>query len=387
MKKITNILNPERAYSFEAISKAKELGFSKSLALVKKSGLRGRGGAGFPTGLKWELAASGKETVKYVVCNAHEGEPFTLKDQFLLENFPHLVLGGMIVAANLLDAKDIYIGINKKYKKGATAFSDEVKAFRQKGYLKDIKVNIILCENFYVGGEESALLNEIEGKRVEPRHKIPFVCNCGLFQKPTLVNNAETFANIPFIFNEGPVSFGNHGTQASPGQKLATIAGDVNEPGVYEIEMGTKLKDVIELAGGPKGKIKFVLTGGYSGTVVLPSSLTIPFEFDSISSGVALGAGTIIVYNENTNLKDCLRDWFSFYKNESCGKCTPCREGTTRLTEIISKKENKISKADYEKIDELFLALENSSFCGLGTSVPIASRGLLEKFGKELIGS
>lgn len=385
MKSENNIFRVQGDFALGAVSRAKKLGSEKVISEIKKSGLRGRGGAGFPTGTKWEATSCNKNKIKYVVCNAHEGEPQTLKDQFLLENFSHLVLGGMIIAANVIGAKEIYLAVNKRYKEQIKQFKNEIGMFKRKKVLKNISVKIVECENFYVGGEESALLNEIEGRRIEPRQKIPFVCNVGLFGKPTIVNNVETFANVPFIINEGEKKYKKHGTKYSPGQKLVTISGDVKSPGVYEIELGTKLKDIINLAGGAKGKIKFVLTGGYSGTVVTPAKLNTSFEFDSFADGVALGAGTVIVYNDKTNLRNCLKDWLTFYKNESCGQCTPCREGTYRLWEIINKREDKISRSDKNKIDELFFVLENSSFCAFGSSVPMATKGLLEKFEKELI--
>jgi len=380
-----NIFSLDKKYAFLAISKVVKLKGSQIINIVKTSGLRGQGGAGFPTGIKWATASCGNDPEKYVIANGHEGEPHTLKDMFLLENFPHLVLAGMIIAAKAIEAKKVYLVINKKYTKARKNFLKEIIFFKKKELLKDLHVDVVEAQNYYVGGEESSLINEIEGKRIEPRLKYPLVCNSGLFGKPTIVNNVETLANLPFIFNEKIASYKKLGSKYSPGKKLVTISGTVENPGVYEIELGMRLKDVISLAGSDFKNIKFALTGGFSGTVVLPSKFKTPFDFDSFTDGVFLGSGTIIVYDKKVNLKECLKSWLGFFKEESCGQCTPCREGSFRLWEIVNKKGNKISKEDKEKMDEIFFALKSSSFCALGSLIPEVLQGLIEKFKKEII--
>lgn len=378
------ILQEEKKYAFLAIDKARKLGPKRVILELKKSLLRGRGGAGFPTGLKWEATFCDKADIKYVVCNAHEGEPQTLKDEFILENFSHLVLSGIIIAAQTIGAKKAFIVLNSSYKNAHQLLKKEIKNFSRKGKLYGLKIEIVLAQSFYIGGEESSLLNEIEKKRVEPRQKPPFVCNIGLYGAPTIVNNVETFSNIPFIISEGHNAYKKIGSKNSPGKKIVTISGNVKNPGVYEIELGMKLKDVIALAGADFPDIKFVLTGGYSGTIVLPNKLNISFDFDSLAQGVALGAGTIVVYNKKTDSRKCLREWLSFFAQESCGQCTPCREGLTRAYEIVSKK-GRLNSEDEKKLLELFDALKESSFCPLGSGAPTASEKLLQAFRKELI--
>ena len=378
-------LNKDRKFIFKALEKAKKTKPEALIKELKNSGLRGRGGAGFPTGFKWECVFFEKESPKYVVCNAHEGEPKTLKDKYLLKKFPHLVLGGMVIAAYTLGSKDLYITIKETYKKAQKTFKKEISIFKRKGFLKNINITVLPAKLGYIGGEESALLYEIEGKRIEPRQKPPFVSSVGLFLKPTLINNVESFANIPYIIYVGVKEFKKFGTKNSPGKKMITVAGDVGKPGVYEIEFGETINNILKIADGPLGKIKFALTGGYAGTVVLPKFFNTPFEFDSFQCGVCVGAGTIIFYNEKTNLSDCLKTWLSFFRKESCGQCTPCREGTFKAYEIVSKIKGKISPKDLEKIEELFFAMNNSSFCPLGCSVSLASSGLLKSFKKELV--
>ena len=379
------IFSEDKNLCFNALKKAQKMGPASVIAEIKISGLRGRGGAGFPTGLKWEIVNQEQNKPKYVACNAHEGETETLKDKYILENFPHLVLGGMLIAAEALDASEIFIAVKETYKEAIKIFKKEVAIFQKKGFLKSIKIIVLPAKLGYVGGEESAVLNEIEGKRIEPRPKPPFVASIGLFNKPTLINNVETFANIPYIVNRGSQEFRKFGTEGSPGQKLITVARDVKKPGIYGIEFGKTLNDILELAGGPKGKIKFVLTGGFAGTVVPPGKFNIPFEYDSFGRGVAVGAGTIIFYNDKRNLLSSMKEWLEFFKNESCGQCTPCREGTFRLYEIVTGAKNKLSKKDVQKMEDIFEALDNSSFCPLGMSVSMAPKGLLAYFRKELV--
>lgn len=375
----------DRKFVFKALKKAKFLIPDKIISEVKASGLRGRGGAGFPAGLKWELVSKENSTPKYIVCNAHEGEPETLKDKYLLENFPYLVLGGMLIAAKAINSKDLFITIKKTYKKAIVNLKKEILNLKKAGLLKDLKITIFPAELGYIGGEETALLNELEGKRIEPRIKPPFVSQAGLFRKPTIVNNVESFANTPFIIAKGAKEFRKFGTKNSPGKKLITVSGNVKNPGVYEIEFGQTLNEILEIVGKAKGKIKFALTGGFAGTVVTPEKFDIPFEYDSGRLGVCVGAGTIIFYNEKTNLLGALKTWLEFFKDQSCGQCTPCREGTFRLYEIIKNSKDKISQKDFEKIKDLFFSLENSSFCPLGVSASMAARGLIKAFYKELV--
>lgn len=389
------IFEKDKSKVYEILKKAENLSPSSIISEVKNSGLRGRGGAGFPTGLKWELVSKEKAVPKYIVCNAHEGEPETKKDKYILENYPHLVLAGILIAGKALNVKKAYIALNPDYKKANSLLKKELS---QLPGSVPCKIEVVLVEHGYIGGEESGALNEIEGKRIEPRQKPPFVSTIGLFGKPTLINNVETFANIPFIVSEGALNFKKFGTKNSPGEKLITVSGDVKKPGVYKINFGQNLNDVLKIAGGPastrvgsstrgwsKGKIKFALTGGFSGLVATPNKFCIPYEYDAFSKGVCVGAGTIIFYNEKTNLLGEMKKWLNFYKEQSCGQCTPCREGTKRLYEIIDRAKNKISKEDLKKIEEIFFALDNSSFCPLGMSVSMATKGLILNFRKELV--
>lgn len=380
-----DIFEKDKNLAFGSIKKAQAMSSSSMISEIKNSGLRGRGGAGFPTGLKWELVFKEKAVPKYIVCNAHEGEPETKKDKYILENYPHLVLAGIIIAAKALNVSKAFIAINPEYKKAISVLKKEIQNFGKEKLFNNLEIIIFPVQHGYIGGEESSALNEIEEKRIEPRQKPPFVSTVGLFGKPTLINNVETFANIPFIISEGAKSFKEIGTKDSPGEKIITVSGAVKNPGVYKINFGQNLNDILKIAGGAKGKIKFALTGGFSGLIVMPNSFEIPYEFGAFFKGLCVGAGTIIFYDKKTNLLGEMKKWLKFYRDESCGQCTPCREGTQRLYEIVLKTKGKISKEDLIRIEEIFYTLDNSSFCPLGISVPMAVKGLINNFRKELV--
>lgn len=377
-----NIFNKDRKIAVDAIKKAKKIGPEKVISQIKLSGLKGRGGAGFLTGLKWELVLKEKNFPKYIVCNAHEGEPATFKDRHILMVYPHLVIGGLIIAANALQVKDVYVSTKETFHEVIKKLKSEIVFFKKQKLLSGLNINILPAKLGYIGGEETALLNEIEGKRVEPRNKPPYVSSRGLYGKPTIVNNVESFANIPFIISKGVKEFKKFGTEKSPGIKVMTITGAVKNPGVKEIEIGKTVNEILSICGGAKGKIKFALSGGYEGTLVLPNQFDIPLDFNS---AIDLGPGNIIFFDQKANLKKNLTKWFRFFAEQSCGQCTPCREGSFRLYEIIIKTGEKIKIQDLKRMEEIFKTLETSSFCPLGLSIPRVTRQFINEFKEELV--
>lgn len=376
---MNNTLTQNKEEIFLLVKKASDFSGEEIINKIKKANIVGMGGAGFPAWIKWDAVKKSVSLVKYVVANGHEGEPYTLKDKFLMGNFPHQVIAGMLIAAKAVSSNNLYIVINGSYKEEFEILKKAIKDFQKENLLGDININISKAEDRYIGGEESALLNELEGKRIQPRLKTPLVCNCGLNGAPTIINNIETYVNVASLILKGAPSYKENN------KKLVTIAGDVKNPGVYEIKIGDSLESAIKLAGGFIGKVKFAIVGGYSGNVIVPQDFKKNLTFKFSTNDIYFGAGTIIVYNHQTKVLDVVKNLFEFYKNESCGQCTPCREGTMRVFEIVVKAKGKISKQDKEKIDELIFSMDSSSFCAFGQCVGMAAKGLFENFGKELL--
>ncbi len=409
-------INPEKIEGYinfggyKTLKKVLTLKPQKIIEIILNSGLRGRSGCGFPTGKKWQLVGFNPEGEKYLICNAHEGEPATFKDKFLLEKNPHLVIEGMIIAAYATGIQKGYIYLNEHYKSASARLEKALKESHKNNFLgKNIlknkfnfEISIVKSLPYYVCGEESVVVETILGNRPEPRIKPPFVGSVGLHNKPTLVNNVETLANVPIILEKGTKEFKKIGTKNSPGTKLITLGGDIKYPGVFEIEMGTKLTNIIyELGGGIKeGKrLKFVQTGGgAAGTVVPPQLLDTALDFDACQKGVALGPGTIVVFDQDTKIIDFLKGIVRFFARESCGKCTPCREGTNRLVKLIEAKGQKTKESTYvtsdmtsaDRLKNIDLILEvcdnlsRSAFCGLGQAAPAPITTVLKWFKNEL---
>jgi len=365
---------------------------------IKESGLRGRGGAGFPTGLKWEFTMKTDADQKYVICNADEGEPGTFKDRLIMEGDPHALVEAMIIAGYAVGATKGYIYIRGEYYGSIQNIQKAIKDAYEYGLLgEDIMgsgftfhLSVRLGAGAYVCGEETALMESIEGKAGRPRLKPPYPPVSGLYSKPTVINNVETFVNVPQIILKGADWFKSIGTENSSGTKVFSLCGNIINRGIVEAPMGTTVRDLIYKYGGgiANGKsLKMVQTGGTAGTFIGPDKLDVPLDFDSMKNyGVSLGSGVILVIDEDSCAVDVLKNAMEFFEHESCGKCTPCREGTKMAVYML----NEISKGRGKK--EYLSALRNiartmldSAFCGLGQSVPVPLNSMLDNFEEEFL--
>jgi len=366
--------------------------------MIKDSNLRGRGGAAFPTGLKWQFVASEKADIKYVICNADEGEPGTFKDKVLLEGCPMQIIEGMMIAAYTVKARKGYIYIRGEYPKSLELLKKSIDILKNEGYLG----NNILGQDFsfdievrsgagaYVCGEETALIESIEGNPGRSRFKPPYPPNNGLWGKPTLVNNVETLANIPLILSNGAEAFKKYGAKSSSGTKLISVCGNVVNKGVYEIEFGTTLKEIIyDICGGIKNnkKLKLVQLGGSSGPCLPKSLLNLKLDFDELKKyDIGLGSGSILVVDETICVLDFIKTITQFFNHESCGKCTTCREGNRHIIKIIDRiTSGNGSKRDLELIENISSIMNKASLCGLGQAAPTAIFTTLKYFNEEYI--
>lgn len=363
---------------------------------LEDSNLRGRGGAAFPTGLKWKFVAMEESDVKYVICNADEGEPGTFKDKILLNGSPMQIIEGMIIAAYAAKASKGYIYIRGEYPKTRKILIEAVGILRDEGYLGDNILGQDFCFDIdirsgagaYVCGEETALIESIEGNPGRSRFKPPYPPSQGLWGKPTLVNNVETLANIPLIFQHGVEEFKKYGTVSSRGTKLISVSGNVVNKGVFEVEFGTTLREIIYgICGGIEKdkKLKFVQLGGSSGACIPESMLDIRLDFDELGKhGIGLGSGAILVVDESTCILDFMKTTIEFFKHESCGKCTPCREGNRHLIKILDRiQKGEGSEKDLELMENISSIMKEASLCGLGQAAPTAVYTTLKYFGDE----
>lgn len=365
---------------------------------VKKSGLRGRGGAGFPAGIKWEGARKAPGDIKYVICNADEGEPGTFKDRLILEGDPHKLLEGMILCAYAIGAKKGFIYIRGEYALSIQRISKAIEDARKYGLLGEN----ILGSNFsfdieikkgagaYVCGEETALIESLEGKRGEPRIKPPYPVTFGLWGKPTVVNNVETLANIPKIILWGAQWFKSFGTPTCPGTKVYTILGHVNFPGLIEVPMGTTLREIIfSFGGGIKNgkKFKAALVGGAAGVFLSDNLLDVKMDYDNLKEyNAILGSGAILVMNEDTDIVDMLYSIIRFFKHESCGQCVPCRVGTEELFEIVTKfKKGEGKESDLNRMVSISQTMFLTSLCPLGQSLILPVKTAIENFKEDFL--
>ena len=362
------------------------------------AGLRGRGGAGFPTGLKWKLCKQNDADQKYVCCNADEGDPGAFMDRSILEGDPHSVIEAMTIAGYAIGATQGYIYIRAEYPSAVHRLQIAINQAREYGLLGknifdsgfDFDLEIRLGAGAFVCGEETALMTSIEGKRGEPRCRPPFPALKGLFQKPTVLNNVETYANIPQIFLKGPQWFRSIGTEKSAGTKVFALGGKINNTGLVEVPMGTTLREVVEEIGGgiPGGhKFKAAQTGGPSGGCIPASLIDTPIDYDSlIAIGSMMGSGGLIVMDETTCMVDIAKFFLEFTVDESCGKCTPCRVGTKRLLEILNKiTSGKGTLEDIDKLEELCYYIKENSLCGLGQTAPNPVLSTLKYYRDEYI--
>jgi NADH-quinone oxidoreductase subunit F len=368
------------------------------VAEVKASGLRGRGGAGFPTGLKWSFMPRALPVQKYLVCNSDEGEPGTCKDRDILAYNPHIVIEGMIIAAYAMGISVGYNYIHGEIFEVYDRFEQALEEARAAGYLGErilgsshsFQLHAHHGFGAYICGEETALLESLEGKKGQPRFKPPFPASFGLYGKPTTINNTETFAAVPWIIRNGGEAYLKCGKPNNGGTKIFSMVGDVERPGNYEIPMGTSFAQLLEMAGGVKGgkKLKAVIPGG-SSAPVLPAGVMLDctMDYDSISkAGSMLGSGAVIVMDETRCMVKSLLRLSYFYSHESCGQCTPCREGTGWLWRLVNRLEHGQGKAeDLALLDSVAENIMGRTICALGDAAAMPVRGMLKHFRDEFV--
>ena len=400
--KNVGLIDPESIEDYIAQDGYQALGLALTqtpeevIKTIMDSGLQGRGGAGFPTGLKWSFVRKAAGTKKYVICNADESEPGTFKDRVLLEGDPHRTIESMLIAAYDVDADEGYIYIRGEFQLALQRLEAAIKQAEEYGFLgKNIfgsglnfRLHVHAGAGAYVCGEETALIESLEGKRGEPRSRPPYPTNEGLWGKPTLINNVETLANIPPIIIHGAEWYRKMGTPSSPGTKVYTILGNVNDKGLIEVPMGITLREIITIyAKGMKdGNFKMAQTGGSGGSIIPSSLQDTPMDFESFKkAGVALGSGALLICNENVCIVDLAKVLINFFRVESCGKCTPCRIGTKRALDILTNISNGQGKMeDLDELENLSHDLIALSNCGLGQTAGTPLKDMLNYFRAEV---
>lgn len=400
MKDATNVEEYQQYSGFEGLRKAINMENATMLDELDKAHLRGRGGAAYPLGKKWRHLYHSKGDTKYIVCNADEGEPGTFKDKALLEKDPLSVIEGMVIAGYLFSAKAGYIYIRGEYRSIQKIFQKALDNAEKAGFLGDsilgikgfnYRITIISGAGAYVCGENSALLNSIEGKTGRPRVKPPHLADVGLYLKPTLVNNVESFAGIPVILRAGGQAYRELGTEDGGGTKLICLSGHIKNCGLYEVNLGTPLKDIIyseEYGGGSStGRpLKFIHFGGQSGPIGAVSKLEeCIYSYEGLwEQDLSIGSGAIVVMDDQVNVVDYLVNVAAFFAHESCGKCTPCRLGTTRILEELEKfNRGEACEEDLERFEKMVMHVTNLSACGLGQSICHPMKSGLTHFPEE----
>jgi NADH-quinone oxidoreductase subunit F len=383
---------------YEAVKKAlKEMKPDEILEEVKAANLRGRGGAGFPAGVKWGFVPKDIDKPKYLCVNADEGEPGTFKDRYIMTHDPHLLIEGIIITSFCVGINTAFIYIRGEYEAVAMRLEQAISEAYEKGFLgKDIlgtgfhlDVYVHRGAGAYICGEETALLESLEGKRGNPRLKPPFPASIGLFGCPTVINNVETVSNIPFIILHGAERFCQEGLPKDGGTRVFGVSGMVKNPGIYELPVGTTLKDIIiQYAGGMKEgkKLKAVIPGGMSAPILKADEIDIKMDFDSLVEAKSmLGSAAIIVIDEETSMLDVLARVTKFYSHESCGQCTPCRIGNSWINKIVRRiAEGKGEKDDLDKITQLANNMLGKTLCPLGDAAAMPILSIIQKFRKEL---
>ena len=359
---------------YDGLRRALDMQPAQVVEMIKASGLVGRGGAAFPTGIKWEGAAAAPGSPKYVVCNADESEPGTFKDRVLLLDDPHSVIEGMLIAGYAVGAGRGYIYVRGEYPYMLPALEGALAEARAAGFLGEhilgsvfsFEVEIRLGAGAYICGEETALFESLEGKRGFPRVKPPFPTTFGVFGKPTVINNVETLFNVPLILKRGVEEYRRTGTEKSPGPKLFCVSGDVARPGVYEVPFGVTLRELLDMAGG--AGMRAVLFGGAAGAFATAKHLDVKLTFEDLrAAGLPLGSGVVMVFDESRDLRDVLRRLGRFFAHESCGKCYPCQMGTQRQREILDRLAgNRLLPGDVERLQDIGWTMTDASLCGLG---------------------
>jgi [NiFe] hydrogenase diaphorase moiety large subunit len=376
-----------RYHPGEGIHRALRMGRESILFEVKTSGLKGRGGAGFPTGTKWMLTAASISDKKFIICNADEGEPGTFKDRVLLLEYPELVFEGMVIAGFAIGAKQGIVYLRGEYEYMHKSLLDYLDMMRKENLLGksiagnkafDFDIKIQLGSGAYVCGEETALIESLEGSRGEPRNRPPYPVNTGFMGHPTVVNNVETLASVPHIITKGGEWFKKYGTDKSTGSKLFSVSGDCEKPGVYELPWGTSIKELLNVVGAKDTKA--VQIGGASGICYPESQFNRVLAYEDAATG-----GSIIVFNKNRDMLKVLKNFMEFFVEESCGQCTPCRIGNVKLLESVEM----IEKGEYtfsyiNNLKELAKTMQVSAKCGLGQSSPNPFLSILENFKDEI---
>ncbi len=399
----SGVVDPERVESYIAADGYQalhevlnEMTPKEVVEAMVKCGLRGRGGAGFPTGLKWGTVAKSPGAKKYVICNADEGDPGAFMDRSVLESDPHSVLEGMAIAAYAVGADQGFIYVRAEYPLAIARLQIAIKQAKQMGLLGagifespfNFNVDLRIGAGAFVCGEETALMSSVEGKRGTPRPRPPFPAESGLFGCPTLLNNVETFANVPTIYRKGADWFAAIGTEKSKGTKVFALAGKIKNTGLLEVPMGTPMRKIVEEMGGGApdgGTIKAVQTGGPSGGCIPAQHLDTPVDYESLGKlGSIMGSGGMIVMDDSTNMVEIARFFMEFCMDESCGKCVPCRAGTVQMHHLLDKIATRQATArDLTKLEELCDLVRNTSLCGLGQTAPNPTLSTLRFFRNE----
>ncbi|MGR9184988.1 NADH-quinone oxidoreductase subunit NuoF [Rhizobium leguminosarum] len=389
----------EAGGGYQALAKAlREYTPDEVVNLVKQSNLRGRGGAGFPTGMKWSFVPKQVDKPKYLCCNADEGEPGTFKDRIIMERDPHQLIEGLAVSAYAIGAKTAYVYIRGEYVTAIRRLEQAIAEAHEKGYLGtgilgsnfDFAVHIHCGAGAYICGEETAMLESLEGKRAQPRLKPPFPAVAGLYASPTVINNVETLACVPHIVARGADWFRGIGPDKSPGPKLYCLSGQVRKPGLYELPMGIPLRELVEEhAGGalPGRKIKAVIPGGVSAPVIPEQGLDVRMDFDSLAAaGSMLGSAGVIVIDDSTCMVKVATRIIEFFHHESCGKCTPCREGLNWVVKVLRRVEGGDgAPGDLEQLEMLCKGIFGNTFCALGDGAAMGLRAALAHFRDEFV--
>lgn len=385
-----NIDDYINAGGYKSLEKARSMGQVPLIDEIKASNLRGRGGAGFNAGSKWSFSYREESEEKYVVCNADEGEPGTYKDRIIMENDPQSLLEGMAICGYAIGAKKGYIYCRGEYPYVVEKLNQAIRQAKSKGVWGDFDIEVRMGAGAYVCGEESALIESIEGHRGSPRFKPPYPPVEGLWNKPTIVNNVETFANIPVIIEKGADWYKNIGVSSYPGTKVLTLSGDVVNRTFIEVPTTTTIREIIyEYGGGIRDdkKFKAVQIGGTSGGFIPESLLDTPIDFDSMAAiGATLGSGAVLVLDETRDLVDVVERITKFFEHESCGKCTPCREGTKRMHEIMGRLNAGQGQAsDLDLMENLGTVMSRVCLCGLGQAAPSPVLTTLKHFRTEYL--
>ncbi len=374
---------------YQSLQKLKSFTPEQIIEQVKKSNLRGRGGAGFPTGMKWSFLPN-NEKPRYLVCNADEGEPGTFKDRFLINKLPHQLIEGMIIAAYAIKSKVAYLYIRGEFVKEYKMMERALKEAYSAGLLgKDLNIYLYRGAGAYICGEETALLNSLEGKRGEPRNKPPFPAHVGAFGMPTCVNNVETFTSLPYILNEGPEAFAKLGVERSGGTRLFSVSGHVEKPGVYELPMTITMRQLIEHCGGVKDgkKLKAVIPGGASAPMLSASEIDVALDFDSLAkAGTMAGSGAVIVMDETVCIVEATALLLKFYEHESCGQCSQCREGSHWLSLLFKRLEQGVgSEKDFALIEDICSNMSGQTICAFSDAMTGPALSSIRKFKDEFL--